>query len=265
MGLRKALILALLLSFALITSSVASETTANIPSSVAIDYSSTPSSGTNLVILSDDFETTQLADGKLTGWPEHTIEGADYLSFSTEQAHSGARSVKVTAGGAFPNLRVYIWSTEKEFWMQQWVYFADDFHLVADNKWFSLGTPIYEWKSTGTAMYFTLQFLGDDMHLYVTSATKTEYIHEEGSPFYLDSGVNLHRGEWVKVVSHVIRDRENGLLDVYVNDNLVIHYVGVTLWQQENFMIQPIKHYCKDEPLDAVKTVYFDDIEVWTD
>ena len=215
-----------------------------------------------VVLFKEDFSDTQLVGEKLTGWGAGFIHSPESISFVQDPLNPDNRVLQVRKGGIGTDraTEIAMYRTEREFWARTKIFFPDDFHLTASNKWFNPLDFMFEYVDGQNTMVFPPIIWGDNLHLMF----KRQKVENGVSVWleYDDSGIYLQRGRWHTFAFHIIRDKVNGLVENFVDGIKVHEYRGETFLSREQFNYIPIKHYC--DANESVNSVLYDDVMIAT-
>ena len=222
------------------------------------------------LFLKGDFSETELIDGKLTGWPPHWVSRPSDTGFSTEIYHSSSRSLTLTYGEKtdydLPNRPdVVIYLSYREIWVSAWYYFPADFSVV---NWFGFAmfaeydVALPNFPIAGS---FTIN---DALEHYFNIHDFPDW----GSRRYILPHTSLGKiplGKWMNIRWHMIRDSTDGLVEIWIDDDveprLVFHgkTFGEDSWTEgiEKMILCVFDHY--SDVGNPVTTVYYDDVEIW--
>ena len=211
------------------------------------------------ILFQDDFSGTQLVNGKLTGWPDGFIHSPESISFVQDPLNPDNRVLQVRKGGVGSNRETEVaqYRNEREFWTRTKLFFPNDFHLTSlTNKWFVPCDTFFEYVDNKNTLALGVVLWDDSLHLVASGGEVVNGTYNQLYQHVTDT--YIPRGQWVTLISHVIRDNDNGIIECFVDDKKVSEFAGKTRLRQDNFNWIPIKHYCETD--ESINSVLYDDV-----
>jgi len=158
--------------------------------------------------------------------------------------------------------------SSKEVWVEGWLYLPTNFRLKpADNQigWESLMSIREIDKSYSPDKTFQLkinlqQISPDDERRFAINAKWGSVNTGLGSGVFASDTEPIPVGKWVHLQIHVIRDKTNGLFEVYRDGKRVIRATGVRTWGFQDSYRAEWKHYTNIGQY--LNTLYWDDLKV---
>lgn len=229
-----------------------------------------PSLGSRL--WSDDLESGTLTRWLLdSGGEADTDSGTGSASNSTDQAHSGTHSLKMTidttsAGGGTRQFRWKELQDHTDIISTFWAYIPVRIGLDNSNNWFNF------------MQYKTIK--GSDGAYVYNDPLWTLDIHERGGdesggPNYLQlvdfdgdntenapDGLNLPVAEWFKITARFKAGLTDGIIQVWLNDELLFDRQDIaTIRADQDYTGWSINCYA-DITHPSVTTIYVDDVSI---
>lgn len=213
-------------------------------------------------LLEDDFSSTTIQRGKLSGWGDGLLQRPETMGF---EVINGNRCFKITAPGETSQGRVSTviqYRNEDVTWCTFKVMFPPDFQLVTPDRWFSFCNPFYDYKSE-TELTLMTEFTVIDSNLQLRIKREKSVpggpIHELDN---WDTGYYFPRGEFVRVTYELYRHENNGYLKVWVGNRQVFSYGPGQTKLYDMFNWNPMQHYC--DANETTNTIYYDDVILGT-
>jgi len=217
---------------------------------------------------SDCFAESPLADSGIYTVDQRGKESG--LSISSEHAYSGTKSFKIQRSLHAPaRTQIELRTSAERYKAGQMIYLPSDFALTSPtNKWFNLGSAIYEWADSNNTLRVSPTMYGENLKLSIAiNFSKDGFL----TTCYVNTDVNLidYLGRYFKLHWEVYRHPTEGYAKFYLNDNLIATWdknskiIGdrpptVTKYHSETCNTIIVKHYCDIN--EKENTIYFDDI-----
>ena len=199
-------------------------------------------------------------DEKILAEATH-VYGPETISFVPDPTDSSNQCLKVTRGGSLPgsrNTEVILSYDQKEYWMSVNYLAPLDFQLSSANKWFSFCNPFFEYIDNKNNLALVSQMWENDLKLVFFVYRVVDGVGMPRIYLTLNPTTYIERGKKFNLVYHIIRDEENGLIEIWKDKQKIVEYHGQTKRIQDRFNFVPVKHYAELD--ETEKSWYVDDV-----